>query len=150
MNKKTKSISTIPVSVTNNKIKVVEKALSNLNKIAETVYNTNNKTVLGVNISTCTSIKELCELDAIVKLAAKGYNDSVAEKINKKLIKSAPIWTEEGVDEEGILADIDIRLQVLNNEVDRAKLQKIMDGYKELLDKSDRLALLDEELKDYL
>ena len=144
------SSTAVAVSSTTDQIQRVQQELANLTRINEKVYNTADKTVLGTNIITETSVEKLLEIDASVKLMQLGYDNSCQEKIEKGYIKHAKPFALAGVSADGIIADIDLRLQILSTEERRKFLSDIAKGYEELMDKNDKQRLLDAKLNAFL
>jgi putative lipase involved disintegration of autophagic bodies len=132
------------------RMQLVQQELKKLQKIAETAYNTQDKTILGVVIPNETSIEKLISLDASVKSQQNVYVQSMADKIQKGYIQGAKPFEVAGVSADGIIKDIDLRLQVLSFEERRAKLQKFADGYKELVSRDEKIQMLDKEFGDFL
>lgn len=132
------------------RMQLVQAELQKLQRIAETAYNTADKSILGVNIQNETSIEKLLSLDASVKGQQAAYDNSMADKISKGYIKGAKPFTISDVSADGIIKDIDLRLQVLSTEERRNTLKKISDGYKELVSRDEKIQLLDKELSDFL
>lgn len=128
----------------------VQSELAKLQKIAETAYNTADKSILGVNIQNETSIEKLLSLDASVKGQQAAYDQSMGDKIQKGYIVGAKPFEISGVSADGIIKDIDLRLQVLSTDERRNKLKTIMDGYKELVSRDEKIQMLDKELTDFL
>jgi hypothetical protein len=135
---------------TADRIHKVQQELSTLNKISDRVYNTADKTVINVRINECNSIETLLELDASIKTMQASYDSSLFEKIQKGYIKEAKPFAIAGVSADGIIADIDLRLQILSTEESRKFLAEVSKGYEELMDKDDKLAMLDAKLNAYL
>lgn len=129
---------------------MVQSELAKLQKIAETAYNTADKNILGISIQNETSIEKLLSLDASVKGQQKAYDSSMADKVAKGFIPGAKPFEISGVSADGIIKDIDLRLQVLATDERRNKLSSIMAGYKELVSRDEKIQMLDQELQAFL
>lgn len=151
---KSKTATTTTAIATNfnagERMTMVQSELAKLQKIAETAYNTADKSILGVNIQNETSIEKLLSLDASVKGQQAAYDKSMGDKIQKGYIQGAKPFEISGVSADGIIKDIDLRLQVLSTDERRNKLKTIMDGYKELVSRDEKIQMLDKELTDFL
>lgn len=132
------------------RITLVEQELANLTKISETVYNTQDKRIMGCDIQKETKVENLLKVGTSIKQQKTAYDTYGDEMVAKGYIKGYPVFEVEGVSAEGILKDIELRLQILSTDERRKKLEKITSGYRELLDKSDKLRMLDAELNDFL
>jgi NADH/NAD ratio-sensing transcriptional regulator Rex len=135
---------------TPDRIRQVQDELATLNKVSDQPYHSIGKTIADVDISTCTSIEDLIELDATIRTAQAAYDRSLADKIGKALIKGAKPYAIKGVPVDQIVLDIDLRLQILSIEERRTFLADIQKGYEELMDKNDKQAMLDAKLQAYL
>lgn len=147
---KTTTALTTSTTSTAERIQQVQVELKALKTISEKVYNTANKTIIGVNISETTSIESLLELDASISTMQESYDRTLAEKIELRLIKEAKPFAIAGVSANGIKEDINLRLQILSTEERRKFLSEVSKGYEELMDKDDKLAMLDAKLNAYL
>ena len=143
-------------SSTTDSINILQQELKKLKTISETPYNSKDKRILrmqtseGVNIQTETSIRTLLSLRASIVNQERVYNESGDSAVKEGLITSYPVFEIEGVSAEGLLKDIQLRLQVLSTEERRTVLDEILKGYTEILDKDDRRQILDMRLQDML
>ena len=127
---------------------IVAEELKKLQKIADATPVTKDKTILGINIITETNLTRLIRLRSTIKNMAKCYDEEVGLVMQEGLIQSAELFTESGVSVEGIVADINWRIQILNTEDRRNKLNAIMEGYKKEISREDRLNMLDKQLAE--
>lgn len=144
------SSTAVAVSSTTDQIQRVQQELANLTRINEKVYNTANKTIINLDITSCTNVEALIELDASVTTMQEAYNLALDRKINLGYIKHAKPFSIAGVSANSIIADIDLRLQILSTEERRKFLSDIAKGYEELMDKNDKQRLLDAKLNAFL
>ena len=136
-------------------MKAVQAELAKLTKIAERVYNTQDKTIVmgsgeSISIQNCTDIAQLIKLGASVRARQAAYDGFNSELVSKGLIKEAPLYTEVGVSADGIIEDICLRITVLDTEGRRKELTDIANDFKELISREEKIQLANERLMKFV
>lgn len=131
---------------TSERIAKVEKELSKLQAIRDSKWKTNGNWPENTkNLKDITDISELITIGCGMAARTKAYNDYAENVLGLKNYKP---FTVEGGTSEDWDADIKLRMEIINHKAIYDKLTKIKAGYRELMDKDDKLALLDKELEE--
>lgn len=129
-------------------LQAVSAQLEKLQKIQESVY----KTASGWKpagfpnaLQTETNIAALIQMYAAVKERCRAYHESAASLG----MTSYPDFKYDGCTEEEIKADILLRIDIITTKEKYDQLMEIKRGFEELMDKEDKMILLQEKLNKF-
>lgn len=127
-------------------IEIIDRELSQLQKINETVYKTGgNKSFPGFNesINQMRSVEDIIKLVSSVNQREKAYNEAAIELG----LGNYPVAKFEGCTAKEWIEDAKLRLQILQYESRYKELQSMKKEWEELMDKEDRKAKLMQKMQ---
>lgn len=126
-------------------IEAVNEKLKSLKKIVESVYKTSG-TLPGFTNKVQNETDELVlgQMGSSIQGRARGYTDFM-NSIGKHHCKAFKVG---GHTEKEWISDIELRLQIIEHKETYDKLNEIKKGYEELMDKEDKLALLNKKIAE--
>lgn len=144
MAKQDKSTTALQVNGVLGGIEFVNLKINELKHIQESVYKTNGK-VDGFpnNIQTETNVGELIKMYSVV-MAKKNFYNEAQKELN---ISSAPVFKFNGNSVEDYNADITLRIAIIENKERLDELNTLKKEFTELMDKEDRMQLLQLKLQ---
>lgn len=127
-------------------VQKINSKLAELKHIQDSVYKTGTKgTLRGFTnaVQDETSVEELIKMHSSVNGREKAYNESAGILG----IGTYGTFKAEGYTKEDWEADIKLRIAIIQNQDQLNKLKGLKKDFEELLDKEDKLLLLNERLK---
>ena len=137
-------MTTLVKTSVSSQLEEVTKKLEKLQAIHESVYKTGSNfapTAFG-------TIQSETNIETLIKMASSQIGkERVYDEAAKELgLSQYPVYKEKGYTKDEIITDIKLRIAILTTENKRNELLEIKRGFEELMDKDDKLALLNQRI----
>lgn len=137
-------MTTLVKTSVSSQLEEVTKKLEKLQAIHESVYKTGSSFApSGFN-----PIQSETNIETLIKMASAqiGKERSYEEAAKELGLSQYPVYKEKGYTKDEIITDIKLRIAILTTENKRNELLEIKRGFEELMDKDDKLALLNQRI----
>lgn len=121
-----------------NELQLIKEEINKLKHISESVYKTNGNVEPFENLQNLTSEQDLIKMYSAVRNRKIAYDDA-ADELNRRTV---PVFKFEGSTLDDWKHDVELRLAIIEQKSTLDELTELKKGYEELMDKDDKMALL--------